>query len=87
MTENRRRPPWWGGQPSEQTAAFWLDSRQRAWLHRLRAAWDDEVVIQIYGEWIRLRCDEGDWRFTSKAELRSATMQRRRRANQQSIDY
>lgn len=81
MAENRRRAPWWGRQSSEQAGALWLDSRQRAWLRRLRAAWDDDVVIQIYGGWVRLRSDEGDWRFASKEELRSATL-RRQRQNQ-----
>ncbi|NTY41122.1 hypothetical protein [Burkholderia diffusa] len=78
MAEIRRTPPWWGGQLPEQTRSFWLDNRQRSWLSRLRAAWDDDVVIQIYGGWIRLRCDEGDWRFASKAELRTAVARRRR---------
>lgn len=85
MPENRRETSWWGGQPSAQVGALWLDSRQRAWLRRVRAAWDDDVVIQIYSGWVRLRSDEGDWRFASKEELRSATLHRQRQS--QSATY
>jgi len=64
----------------QQANSFWLDSRQRTWLHRLRATWGEDVVVQIYGGWVRLRGDDGDWRFASKAELHFATLRRRRQS-------
>lgn len=85
MVERCWRAPWWGGQSPKQAGVFWLDSRQRAWLSRLRATWGDEAVIQIYGGWVRLRADGCDWRFASKDELRTATLRRQRQS--QSATY
>lgn len=76
MLENRKRTPWWGGLSPERAGEFWLDNRQYELICRIRAAWNDNVVIQIYGGWVRLRSEEGDCRFASKAELRSATRRR-----------
>ncbi|VWD63948.1 hypothetical protein BLA50215_07778 [Burkholderia lata] len=47
---------------------FYLNHRQRALLRALHDAWGDDVIVQIYGGYIRIRADSGDWRF-SEAEL------------------
>ncbi len=61
-------------------SSFWLDSRQRTWLRRLRETWGEDVVVQIYGGSVRLRGDDGDWRFASKTELQSTTLRHRRQS-------
>ncbi|MBN3816127.1 hypothetical protein G3N57_05630 [Paraburkholderia sp. Se-20369] len=76
MLENRTRAPWWGGLSPEEVGEFWLDRLQFQWLCSVRAAWGDNVVIQIYGGLVRLRSEEGDLRFASNAELCSAAQRR-----------
>ncbi|WP_199541219.1 hypothetical protein [Paraburkholderia kururiensis] len=52
---------------------FYLSRRQRAWLRRLRQAWGDDAVIQIYAGCVRICGQCGDWRFTDDSELRTET--------------
>ncbi|WP_406869877.1 hypothetical protein [Paraburkholderia fungorum] len=57
---------------------FWFNRQQRAWLNRLRAAWGEEAVIQIYDGCVRIRDDTGDWRFVGEMELWAETARRQR---------
>ncbi|CAE6797006.1 hypothetical protein R75461_05001 [Paraburkholderia nemoris] len=60
---------------------FWFDSRQRARLRRLRRlrdAWGEDAVIQIYGGSVRIRDDIDDRRCQSEAALWEATARHQR---------
>ncbi|MET3232395.1 UNVERIFIED_ORG: hypothetical protein ABIC54_004600 [Burkholderia sp. 1263] len=63
--------------PRRDDWPFYLDRRKRAWLRCMRDAWGEEAVIQIYAGCVRIQSENCDWRFSSEAELRAATLQRR----------
>jgi hypothetical protein len=57
---------------------YYLDRHQRAWLDRLRDAWGDDAVVQIWGGRVRIQDDTGDWLFDSEADLQATIVRRRR---------